>query len=46
LWISVLTAFWSMIDYFKFFMTENKKKKLIKEAVFLEQKTAKATVNE
>jgi CDP-diacylglycerol---glycerol-3-phosphate 3-phosphatidyltransferase len=46
LWISVLTAFWSMIDYFMFFVTENKKKKSIKEAVFLEQKTAKATINE
>lgn len=29
LWASVLTAVWSMLDYFKFFMTENKRRKLI-----------------
>ena len=27
LWISVITAIWSMYDYFKLFYTENKKKK-------------------
>ena len=45
LWISVITACWSMLDYFKYFMTENKRKKSISEAVFLEQKAAKATGN-
>lgn len=45
LWISVITACWSMLDYFKYFMTENKRKKSIGEAVFLEQKAATATGN-
>jgi hypothetical protein len=27
LWVAVLTAFWSMFDYFRFFFAENKKRK-------------------
>jgi len=28
LWIAVITAFWSMYDYFRFFYAENKRKKI------------------
>ncbi len=27
LWVAVITAIWSMYDYFKFFLIENKKRK-------------------
>lgn len=33
LWIAVATAFWSMLDYFKFFYNENKKRKLSKSEI-------------
>lgn len=46
LWVSVITAFWSMIDYFQYFMTENKRKKSNEKAVFLKGKTAKVSVND
>ncbi len=33
LWIAVITAVWSMYDYFKFFFVENKKRKSVAESV-------------
>ena len=41
LWIAVITACWSMYDYFKFFLIENKNRKSLKEAIFLNQETGK-----
>lgn len=41
LWIAVITACWSMYDYFKFFLVENKKQKSLKEVIFLNQETVK-----
>lgn len=41
LWIAVITACWSMYDYFKFFLIENKNRKSMKEAIFLNQETVK-----
>jgi CDP-diacylglycerol--glycerol-3-phosphate 3-phosphatidyltransferase len=43
LWIAVITACWSMIDYFKYFFIENKKRKTIAETVFAQQETAEIT---
>ena len=40
LWVSVLTACWSMIDYFKYFLVENKRRKSLKEIVLAEQTAA------
>lgn len=40
LWVSVITACWSMFDYFKYFFVENKKKKTTAETVFPEQNAA------
>jgi hypothetical protein len=34
LWISVITAVWSMYDYFSFFYRENKKQKTLKSSAF------------
>jgi CDP-diacylglycerol--glycerol-3-phosphate 3-phosphatidyltransferase len=31
LWIAVFTAIWSMLDYFKYFFVENKKRKTVAE---------------
>jgi CDP-diacylglycerol--glycerol-3-phosphate 3-phosphatidyltransferase len=39
LWVAVLTAFWSMFDYFKYFFVENKKRQSLKEAVFAKTET-------
>lgn len=39
LWVSVLTACWSMYDYFRYFFIENKKRKSVSEVVFVEQKS-------
>jgi len=33
LWIAVITAIWSMLDYFKYFFVENKKRKTLAETV-------------
>ncbi|HEX8735597.1 MAG TPA: CDP-diacylglycerol--glycerol-3-phosphate 3-phosphatidyltransferase [Pyrinomonadaceae bacterium] len=41
LWIAVITAWWSMIDYFKYFFVENKKRKTLAETVFPKTETAK-----
>ncbi len=41
LWIAVVTACWSMYDYLKFFLIENKNRKSMKEAIFLNQETVK-----
>jgi CDP-diacylglycerol--glycerol-3-phosphate 3-phosphatidyltransferase len=41
LWIAVITACWSMIDYFKYFFVENKKRKTLAETVFPKTETAK-----
>ena len=41
LWISVVTACWSMYDYFKHFLVENKKRKSLKDAIFAGQETNK-----
>lgn len=38
LWVAVLTSVWSMYDYFKIFLSENKKKKSAFEADFPEKK--------
>ncbi|HEY0050823.1 MAG TPA: CDP-diacylglycerol--glycerol-3-phosphate 3-phosphatidyltransferase [Pyrinomonadaceae bacterium] len=43
LWIAVITACWSMLDYFKYFFVENKKRKTLAEAVFAKQETAEIT---
>ncbi len=39
LWISVITACWSMYDYFKYFLVENKKRRNLKEIILTEQDT-------
>src|SRR5207244_3024182 len=39
LWIAVITACWSMYDYFKLFFVENKKRKILTETVFPKQET-------
>ena len=39
LWIAVVTACWSMFDYFKYFFAENKKRQTLKESVFVKQET-------
>ena len=41
LWIAVITACWSMYDYFKYFIVENKKRKSVTAAVF-EKKIVKS----
>ncbi|MDQ6787733.1 MAG: CDP-diacylglycerol--glycerol-3-phosphate 3-phosphatidyltransferase [Acidobacteriota bacterium] len=46
LWIAVITACWSMYDYFKYFLVENKKRQSAKDAVYVKGKTAEATANE
>lgn len=38
LWVAVITACWSMYDYFKYFLIENKKRK--NEVVFVEEKVS------
>ncbi len=43
LWVAVVTACWSMYDYFKMFFSENKKRKVTGEAAFAEQKAADRT---
>lgn len=40
LWVAVITACWSMYDYFKLFYQENKKRKISVEAVFAKQEAA------
>lgn len=39
LWIAVITALWSMYDYFKMFFVENKKRKTLKERILGEKDT-------
>jgi len=46
LWVAVITALWSMYDYFKYFLIENKKRQSVKDAVFDEPKTAGAVSND
>jgi CDP-diacylglycerol--glycerol-3-phosphate 3-phosphatidyltransferase len=41
LWIAVGTACWSMFDYFKYFLVENKKRKSLKDVIFTSQETIK-----
>lgn len=43
LWVAVITAFWSMFDYFKYFFIENKKRKTLAETVFVNQQTAESS---
>lgn len=43
LWIAVITACWSMIDYFRYFFVENRKRKTLAETVFAKQETAEIT---
>ena len=43
LWIAVITACWSMLDYFKYFFVENKKRKTLAETVFPKTETAEIT---
>ena len=33
LWVSVIAACWSMYDYFKYFLVENKKRKTLKDTI-------------
>lgn len=40
LWIAVITACWSMYDYFKLFFVENKRRKAVDETVFAKAKPA------
>ena len=40
LWVSVITAGWSMFDYFKYFFTETKRRKSLKEIILTEQTAA------
>jgi CDP-diacylglycerol---glycerol-3-phosphate 3-phosphatidyltransferase len=40
LWVAVITACWSMYDYFRLFYLENKKRKITVEPVFSKQKAA------
>jgi CDP-diacylglycerol--glycerol-3-phosphate 3-phosphatidyltransferase len=40
LWVAVITAIWSMLDYFKYFFVENKKRKTLAETVFAKSETA------
>lgn len=42
LWAAVLTAIWSMYDYCRYFITENKKRQSAGDAVFNEPKAAEA----
>lgn len=44
LWLSVITAIWSMYDYFKIFYVENKKKKESAAALFAKQNQPTKTV--
>jgi len=39
LWIAVITAVWSMYDYFKFFIVENKRRKFVAESVLAKAPT-------
>lgn len=41
LWVSVITACWSMYDYFKYFLVENKKRKSLKEVILVNQEIIK-----
>ncbi|HLM02705.1 MAG TPA: hypothetical protein VK400_16755, partial [Pyrinomonadaceae bacterium] len=43
LWIAVITACWSMLDYFKYFFVENRKRKILAETVFVKQEAAEIT---
>lgn len=38
LWAAVITSVWSMVDYFKYFLVENKKRQSAKDAAFNEAK--------
>lgn len=40
LWLAVITAIWSMYDYFSYFFRENKRRKTKAESVLTKQKTA------
>lgn len=42
LWIAVITALWSMYDYFKMFFVENKRRKTLKERILGEKTSAEA----
>ena len=39
LWIAVVTACWSMFGYFKYFLLENKKRKILQETVLTKAET-------
>lgn len=45
LWVAVITACWSMYDYFKYFLIENKKRLSAKDTVFVKGKTAEVVAN-
>ena len=45
LWVAVITAVWSMFDYFKYFLIENKKRKSLKETILAGTETVKITPN-
>ncbi|MBX7174881.1 MAG: CDP-diacylglycerol--glycerol-3-phosphate 3-phosphatidyltransferase [Pyrinomonadaceae bacterium] len=45
LWVAVITALWSMYDYFKMFFVENKRRKTLKERILGEPKTPEAAAN-
>ncbi len=43
LWVAVITAIWSMFDYLKYFLVENKRRKSLNETLLAASETAKIT---
>jgi len=43
LWISVVTACWSMYDYLKYFFVENKRRQALKDTIFSKSETVSST---
>jgi len=43
LWVAVITAVWSMFDYFKYFLIENKRRKSSAESILAGTETVKIT---
>ncbi len=41
LWVAVLTAGWSMYDYFRFFLRESKRRKSLDESILVNSETVK-----
>ncbi len=45
LWVAVITACWSMYDYFKYFLAENRKRQPLNDVVFNKPETVKVISN-